>query len=274
MVQVARQVVTKGQIGFDLREPPQDPYSEDYLTKAPDGRYYTKWGLGQSLVEIPFIFVHRLITSVRLPTFIGGGLPGATYHSEWMFLILCPSLISAIGCVLVYGLGRRLGYSERVSMVVSLVYGLCTMVWPYSKSLMSEGTLNVAILGGVYGAVSYAAKRRQGWLLLSGACLGFAGLTKVISLGLVPLVVVYLLVSPDFRTSLRDFCLFFLPLSCSSWESRDGTTRFDMEGFGRPAMTKDGEPWDSLPLFTLDYGALLPVREKAFFFTRPCAFWA
>lgn len=211
MVQVARQVVTKGQIGFDLREPPQDPYSEDYLTKAPDGRYYTKWGLGQSLVEIPFIFLHRLTTSVRLPTFIGGGLPGATYHSEWMFLILCPSLISAIGCVLVYGLGRRLGYSERVSMGVSLVYGLCTMVWPYSKSLMSEGTLTVAILGGVYGAVSYAANRRQGWLLLSGACLGFAGLTKVISLGLVPLVVVYLLVSRDFRTSLRDFCLFFLP---------------------------------------------------------------
>ena len=211
MVQVARQMATKAQIGFELTEPPQDPFSEDYMVKGPDGRYYTKWGLGQSLVEVPFIFLHRLTTSVHLPTHIGGGLPGAAYHSEWIFLILCPSLISAIGCVLVYGLGRRLGYSERVSMVLSLVYGLCTMVWPYSKSLMSEGMLNVAILGGVYGAVSYSAGGRKGWLVVSGACLGLAGLTKIISLAVVPLVVGYLLASRDVGTSLRNFFLFFLP---------------------------------------------------------------
>jgi hypothetical protein len=127
-----------------------------------------------------------------------------------MFLILCPSLISAVGCVLVYRSGARLGYSERVSMVLSLVYGLCTMVWPYSKSLMSEGTLNVAILGGVYGAVSYVAGHRKGWLAVSGACLGFAMITKIISLVVVPMVVVYLLASRDFRSTLRDVCLFFL----------------------------------------------------------------
>jgi hypothetical protein len=193
MVQVARQMVTKGQIGFEMSEPPQDLSYEDYLAKGPDGHYYTKWGLGQSLVEVPFILLHRLTTSVHLPTHIGGGLPGARFHSEWMFLILCPSLISAIGCALVYCLGRRLGYSERVSMVLSLLYGLCTMVWPYSKSLMSEGTLNVAILGGVYGAVSYSAGGRKGWLTVSGACLGFAAITKILSLAVVPLVVVYLL---------------------------------------------------------------------------------
>ena len=61
-------MATKGQMGFDLREPPQDPFSEDYITKGPDGRYYTKWGLGQSLVEVPFIWLHRLTTGVHLPT--------------------------------------------------------------------------------------------------------------------------------------------------------------------------------------------------------------
>ncbi|MFH1630251.1 MAG: hypothetical protein ABIE47_16235 [Pseudomonadota bacterium] len=205
-------MATNGQIGFELREPLQDPFSADYIAKGPHGRYYTKWGLGQSLVEVPFIFLHRLSTSVHLPTLIDGeGLPGAPYYSEWMFLILCPSLISALGCALLYCFGRRLGYSERVSMALSLVYGLCTMVWPYSKSLMSEGTLNVAILGGVYGAISYSAGGRKGWLAVSGACLGFAAITKIISLVVVPLVVVYLLASCNFRTCLRDFCLFFFP---------------------------------------------------------------
>ena len=211
-VQVARQLVTKGQIGFELEEPLQDPYAEDYILKGPDSRFYTKWGLGQSLVEVPFLFFHRLVTSVHLPTHIGGGLPDESYHSEWMFLILCPSLVSALGCALLYGFGRRLGYSERVAMVLSVVYGLCTMVWPYSKSLMSEGTLNVAILGGVYGALSYSVDNRKGWLTVSGACLGFAVITKIMSLVVMPLVVVYLLASRDFRSTLRDVCLFFLPL--------------------------------------------------------------
>ena len=230
MVKVARQLVTKGQIGFELTQPPKDPYSEDYIAKGPDGRYYTKWGLGQSLVEIPFVFLHRLTTSVHLPTPIEGGLPGAAYHSEWIFLILCPSLISAIGCVLLCGLSRRLGYSERVSVFLSLVYGLGTMVWPYSKSLMSEGTLNVAVLGGVYGAVSYAAGNRKGWLTLSGACLGFAAITKLTALILVPIVGIYLLASRGFRNSWRDIGLFFLPplvlfLGIEGWHNtiRNGT---------------------------------------------------
>jgi len=211
MVQVARQMATKGQIGFDLGEPLQDPHAEDYISAGPDGRYYTKWGLGQSLVEVPFLFLHSLIPSVRLSIPIGGGLPDASYHSEWMFLILCPSLISALGCLLLYGCGRRLGYSERIAMVLSLVYGLCTMVWPYSKSLMSEGTLNVAVLGGVYGALSYSAGHRKAWLTVSGVCLGFAMITKIISLVVVPFVVLYLLAFREFKSTLRDLCLFFVP---------------------------------------------------------------
>jgi hypothetical protein len=269
MVQVARQMATKGQIGFDLGGPPQDPHSEDYLAKGPDGRYYTKWGLGQSLVEIPFIFLHRLTASVHLPTQIGGGLPGAPYHSEWMFLILCPSLISAMGCVLVYGSGRRLGYSERVSMALSLVYGLCTMVWPYSKSLMSEGTLNVAILGGVYGALSYTVGARRGWLAVSGVCLGFAAITKVVSLVVVPLVLIYLLVSRDFRSTLRDVCLFFLPplmlfLAVEGWHNAVRYGKIWPSGYDKGW----GALGFSTPLYVGLWG-LLASPGKSFFVYAP-----
>lgn len=269
MIQVARQVVTKGQIGFDLRDSPRDPDSEDYIAKGPDGRYYTKWGLGQSLVEIPFVFLHRLTTAVHLPTRIGGGLPDARYHSEWMFLILSPSLISALGCLLVYSSGRRLGYSERVSLVLSLVYGLCTMVWPYSKSLMSEGTLNVAILGGVYGALSYSASHRKGWLAVSGVCLGFAAITKIVSLVVVPFVVIYLSISRDFRSTWRDLCLFFLPplmlfLGIQGWHN---TVRY-----GAIWTSPYDKGWGALgfstPLYVGLWG-LLASPGKSFFVYAP-----
>ena len=269
MVQVARQMVTKGQIGFDLTEPPQDPHSEDYIAKGPDGRYYTKWGLGQSLVEAPFIFLHRLTTFIHLPTHIGGALPGVPYHSEWMFLILCPSLISAIGCALVYCLGRRLGYSERLAMVLSLVYGLCTMVWPYSKSLMSEGTLNAVILGGVYAAVSYSTDNHKRWLTVCGACLGFAAITKITSFVVVPLVMGYLLASRDFRSTLWNVGLFFLPplllgLGVEGWHNavRYGTiwpSGYD-KGWGALGF--------STPLYVGLWG-LLASPGKSFFLYAP-----
>jgi len=215
MIQVARQMVSKGRIGFEVKELPQELYYEEYIIKGPDGLYYTKWGLGQSLVEVPFIFLHRLTTSGDLPTYMGEGGPGAPYHSEWMFLILCPSLISAVGCVLVYCLGRRLGFSERVSMVLCVVYGLCTMAWPYSKSLMSEGTLNVAMLGGVYSAVRYVGEKRWHWVAISGACMGFAVVTKITSLLIAPLIVAYILASLRTKESLRRVLLFFAPPFCA-----------------------------------------------------------
>jgi hypothetical protein len=273
MVQVARQMVAKGQIGFDLKEPPQDPHSEDYIAKGPDGRYYTKWGLGQSLVEAPFIFLHRLTTSIHLPTHIGGGLPGAPYHSEWMFLILCPSLISAIGCALVYCLGRRLGYSERIAMVLSLVYGLCTMVWPYSKSLMSEGTLNAVILGGVYGAVSYSTGNQKGWLTVCGACLGFAAMTKITSLVVVPLVMGYLLASQDFRSTLRNLGLFFLPplllgLGVEGWHNAVRYGAIWPSGYDKGW----GALGFSTPLYVGLWGLLASPGKSFFLYAPVCLF--
>jgi hypothetical protein len=210
MVNVARQIVSRGEIGFELIEMPKYPSFDELFVKRTNGRYYVKGGLGQPMVEVPFILLHRLITSVHYTAHIWR-LPGASYCTEWMFLILCPSLISALGCVLIYCFGRCLGYSEGVAMVLSLLYGLCTMAWPYSKSLMPEGTLNVAILGGVFGAVQYVIKGRWHWLTFCGACMGFAVITKATALLIVPLIVLYVVVSLRTKESLLAIFLFFAP---------------------------------------------------------------
>jgi len=123
MIQVARQMVTKGQIGFELSGPPQDPFSDDYMAKGPDGRYYTKWGLGQSLVEIPFIFLHRLTTSVHLPTPIGGGLPGAPYTR----MDVPHSLPFSDIC---HGMCSSLWFRPAARLLRASRYGLEPSVWP------------------------------------------------------------------------------------------------------------------------------------------------
>ena len=200
MLKVAKKIADKGELGFQLEETPTEV--EDDLAKGSDGLYYYKYGLGQSLVEVPFLLFHRLVF---------GGSPGELDFSmsELLFVLLCPSLISALGCVLMYSLAVLLKFSTRTSIILALVYGLGTMVWPYSKSLMSETTLNVTILGGTYAAISYCEGASRRWLSLSGAFLGYAFITKSVSALVIPLVIAYVLVRiPAWRT-IGDLILFF-----------------------------------------------------------------
>ncbi len=210
MIMVARKMVTERQIGFPENEIASIDFWDHFASKGPDGRYYMKWGLGQSLVEVPFLALHRLIHGAKEPT---DGLRDRTrfYLTEFAFLMLSPSVISALGCVLFYLLALRLGFSRKVSVLLTLVYGLATMVWPYSKSFMSETTLNVAILGGVYGALRYVQEKARLWLFLSGACLGFAVLTKITALVVIPVIVVYTAASLKSKKSLLHLLFYFVP---------------------------------------------------------------
>ena len=143
---VAKQIARHGQIGLNLSKPPH----EEACVKASKGLYYSKWGLGQSLVELPFYFVHHM--TWKPPPIKNGTIDcvNARLISELMLIFLVPFSVSAFGCLLVFLFSIRLGFSKRIALVLSLVYGLGTMVWPYSKSLMSDTTLNVAVLGSVY----------------------------------------------------------------------------------------------------------------------------
>jgi len=209
---VARQIVQEGRLGFDPKELPDDMVAyKDIVSKGPNGQYYFKWGLGQSLVEVPFYFIHSLIWKPFPARKKTVNYTHAYLFPELMIIFLCPSVISALGCALIFLFGVRLGFSKRVSIFLSLIYGFGTMVWPYSKSLMSETTLNVALLGGVYAVVSYVSTLRRWWLAVSGACLGFALLTKLTTIVTIPVFVVYVLLTVRSRRAMADLLIWFVP---------------------------------------------------------------
>jgi asparagine N-glycosylation enzyme membrane subunit Stt3 len=52
-------------------------------------------------------------------------------------MLLNPMLTALTGSLL-YGLGRRLGYSETAALSAALAYGLGSMAWPYTKSFLRE----------------------------------------------------------------------------------------------------------------------------------------
>ena len=208
MIAVAKQITYHGRIGFAPNQ--YDPKNLWGCTKGTDGRYYPKWGIGQSLVEVPFYFIHRLIW--RMPSYneTRKHEKSAYWITERLLIFLCPSIISSFGCVLIFWLGLRFGYSERICILLSLIYGLGTMVWPYSKSLMSEATVNVAILAAIYSAVSYVSTRHRPWLVLTGTCIGFAMVTKVMSVFIVPAILIYVFLSAQPKQTLADLIFGFM----------------------------------------------------------------
>jgi hypothetical protein len=279
MIMVARKMVTDGRLGFPEDEITSIAFWDHFAAKGPDGLYYMKWGLGQSLVEVPFLFLHRSILGMLGPE----NLPKDRtqfYLTEFAFLMLCPAVISALGCVLFFLLGLRVGLSRRVSVLLTLVYGLATMVWPYSKTFMSETTLNVAILGGVYGALRYVEEKGRFWIFFSGAFMGFAVLTKVTALVVVPLIVVYTAAGPKTKKSMLDLLLFFIPplavfLGLQAWHNlvRHGDAwelgyraGSDALGFSTPMLVG---LWGFLLSPGKSFFLYAPVTLLTFFCLRP-----
>jgi hypothetical protein len=270
MLMVARQIATKGQVGFESKMAPEDPYGD--IVQGANRLFYFKWGLGQSLVEAPLIFIHHMLWTFIHSDHSEQRVSPAYNASEFLFLIFGPSAISASGCLLLFWLALRLGFAQATSVLLTLIYGLGTVIWPYSKSFMSETTLNVAMLGGVYAVVSYTVTRQKWWLILSGACMGFSVLTKPMALVVVPVLLLYLFakVGPSWAT--RDIGTFWMIpfmvfLAVQGWHNTIRYGNFMEFGYG--------QGWDRFgfctPLYVGLWGLLLSPGKSFFLYTPAAA---
>jgi hypothetical protein len=143
---------------------------------------YSKYGIGQSLVEMPMALVG--LTLRRL-----------THHAqavEWA-TAFTNTFVSAAGCVLFYLLLRALRAEKRWAVALTLIYGVCTLAWPYAKTDFSEPLQAVCLLGAALAVVRWRTSGRPGWLFLSGGFLAFGVLTKPALLVVAPAFALYAL---------------------------------------------------------------------------------
>src|SRR6266480_554141 len=89
--------------------------------KGQDGHYYTKYGLGQSLLAIPFFLVGKWLGNPKF------------------FISLLGPLVAALVCLGLFFFALRLGYSLKTALSLCLLAGLCTQIWPESKSPFDHG---------------------------------------------------------------------------------------------------------------------------------------
>jgi hypothetical protein len=149
-----------------------------------DGHVYSKKGLAISLVMVPLYWLGLVIP--------GLGMLQAT------------SLINAIITAATGGLlllvVRRLGYDQRIAIGVTLLYGLATIAWVYSKYLFSEPLAGLFLVAATYLLVAFRQEGGNWRAALAGLLAGLAVTTRANNLFLVPVFGVYLLASSRLET--------------------------------------------------------------------------
>jgi len=203
-----------------------------------DGRYYTWFGIGWSLFAAPFCLIGKVIAQL-IPYKPEG------FISQVSVMFLNPFLTACTG-VLLYRLARRF-YPIKVSLGISLIYGIGTIAWYYSKSAASEPLVVFLLLL----AINLIEEDK---LILSGSAMGIMLLTKQTSIFLVaPLVVwVFARQFPNKRW-FQKIILLIIPLAIGQLL----VFVYNAYRFGNPfEYGYRGIAWDT-PILTGLYGQLL-----------------
>ncbi len=156
----------------------------------------SKFGVGQSIAETPAYMLASYLSkynkSVHADTFL------------FFVTAFTSPLLGAAICVLIFLTCLRLGYGSRVSLTVTIVAGLCTLLWPHTKWLFSEPLQALALIGAFHSLLLVG--QGEGGLPGAPSAGFFLGLLAATKLALAVVIVpagVYLLVCLAAKKSRR-----------------------------------------------------------------------
>jgi hypothetical protein len=232
--------------------------------KGVDGRDYSWYGLGQSILAIPFYIIGKYV-----------GTP------ENAVSIMNP-LFGAATVVLVFLFSIALGYSNRNSLYAAILYGLCTFAWPLAKQPFDHTMETFFVLLSVYLLYVHVSDRKPSYLLLSAFSIGCAFIIRQISIlvlsPLLILILTYSLKKSHFKTAAkivtRDIALFFLAflpfvvLDC--WYNYYRFASIFKTGFTVMASRYGIHLFEGTP-FHIGFAGLLISPGKGFFYYSPIA---
>jgi hypothetical protein len=162
--EVTRSLVLHGTTAFDVRGLNQHP--------GVDGRYYSRFGIGQSIYNIPFYVAGRAAHQVL-------GLRIGRSDSLEKAAVSLGSAVAAAGIVWVaYLFAFRLSGSAAGARRTALALALGTLVWPYSKFGFNVALTGWCLTAAIYSAWVGVRLDRLQVLGASGAWLAGAFLTR------------------------------------------------------------------------------------------------
>jgi len=207
-----------------------------------DGRYYAKFGPGQSFAAIPFYLIGKLAHALW-PVW-------SEAFWVWASAGLLNSVVVALTVVLV-AQAAQLFFDRQTSTIVAILFGLATPAWPYAKSFFSEPLTGGLMFLGGYAAMRARRDPHWGWFASSGLALGAAVLVRTTASLILPVVAGYLFLAC--RPSKTQWAVWgstlAIPLLLLGW--------YNAARFGSPLITGyAGTQWDVTLLGSGLYGLL------------------
>ncbi len=250
------------------------PYKHPGVTETGrDGKRFSSYPIGQSLVVAPFYFISKKLNVLFSPkkdsmTFDEIRKWSNDIETETTrYLYVIPALFSALTCLLFYLFCFSMGFKRITCLISASIFAFCTMTWPYSKFLLSESTQTFFLLLTVY---LLFLQRQNGFsivlMIFAGLSFGMLNIIKPTFLILFPAIVVYWYYKnyenkrQALISGLLFFGLFMLIFSIQIWYNSYRFSQASNFGYSRGGF--------SSPFYTGLWGLLLS-SGKSFFLYSP-----
>ena len=140
----------------------------DILSQGRNSKYFSKYGLGQPLLAVPFYLAGVAIAKVS----------GVPKHFSTLFTVsLFNPLISSLVCVVLLLCAFELGFTQRVSLFLTCAYGISTTAWHQSQDFMSEPLTTLFLIVAFFFVLRVSSGSEKNYLY-AGCAVGFALLVR------------------------------------------------------------------------------------------------
>lgn len=173
-----------------------------------DGREYAQYGIGQPLAAVPFYFMGKALSISgkkgdwvrlhrRLPTdypmegaetepFGGKATLQDADVSTRFALSLFNAFVIALSALTLLLIVFEAGLGRKAAWLAALAWALGTMALPHGRTFFTEPLAGLCVLLAFYGLLLYQNRRRWFFTLAAGFFAGWACLTRMDSLFLLP----------------------------------------------------------------------------------------
>lgn len=127
-----------------------------------DGEVYSKKGPAPAFLAVAWYWTLRAVARMN----VGIGLLQGT--------LLWNGFVTALTAVLLWRTANRLGYGDRTGATLGLLFGLCTIAWPYANQFFGEPLSAMSLMLCFYGLLSWQRTRNVLWSAVAGVGAGLA----------------------------------------------------------------------------------------------------
>jgi hypothetical protein len=132
----------------------------------------SKYGLGFSIFTVPFYIAAKIFALSADPF----ALETITRFAP----MLANVVITATTCAVLFSFSCVLFQKKYYALIITILYGVATIAWPYSRYDFAEPLTGLCILISIYTLVLFQQSRKSSWLWISSIALSYAMFTRVV----------------------------------------------------------------------------------------------